>query len=1473
MSTRQEQLKRHQAALEARKRLESGTYNQPQEPYKSTRLRNMEAYNNRPPLPSSFSGDPETSMLNVPDAINSFQAAHAAPSVQPDYLKPKAKVGSAQALQDFQRSAPAPAPKAKSKGVAAVMSSDLGAVLDHATFGLTKPVTKWFENYITNENEATKVAPGQINQKKLEIGKQISGLAGDVAAGGVAFKGAKLLANPFTSKLPALLERTAAPIASRLGPTAGAVTRIGAQQLGKTAGIAATGAAAGALYQIPNEATDAAYGGKQSFGGRLKDIGVAAALGGAGDVAVHGAGEWAKNVKALFKKNGIPDSEIEAILGTQKDTLSLPLGREDAARARTRPINGTDPITPEYTFKLPEGSEAPTSAAKNADGAAHQVSYDEQVVREYKVLREQPDSGMSLRETYAQAKRNVDERVNAPTRTTDATLKSDILKATNKPKRMPGDTPFAEQPAPEAPPVAAAEQPFTAGAEQNYAGNQIPFRQATAQDERQIARNQVVKNMRKNLGIVIDTGRLNTKNKNVLGQYKIKPEVVRSRMAEDLQVISHEIGHHLDKKFKLVSDPQYHGELSNLLHQTGVVNTAAYQPGQLAEEGIAEYVRLRLTDPAQARQLAPGFTSFFDQSIGSKTLKGLEASAKDVDTWITQGDFNQALGLLDFDSGTKKTPFSFERTYTKFVDDLNPLKLVEKALNKTVGIGKDSIYKMARISRGIGERAKLAVTRGIYDDTGKKVSDGLAKIVKPLEKMGVSEKDFSLYLAVRHAEDLKLNHGKEIPFTDAQIKAVMSKLDSPEMQAVQQGVIKYNNALLDLMVDAQLLTQKAVSEMRTKYPNYVPFMRYFDDDAVAGFKNGGFGSSKGFANITNPIKKMSEEGSTRTIVNPIESIVKNTMLVMNAAAKNKVGLQLAELSKKEGAGAWVESVSQLTKNGTVVKGTGAADRTAHEITVSINGEKQAFKIRDPELYNAMLSLDTESSNALIKFLGGSASLLRAGAVLTPEFIARNAFRDALGAMVNSTKYGFNPIDYFKGLGHVLGHTETLDKFLSSGGAMSTMMSLDREANREAMQAVFKKTLKDKTLNIVTSPKELAKFFTGYTPAKATIGLLRKGAELSEFSTKVGLYNKVLKKTGSMEEAAYTARDLMDFNRAGSSIRQANKAVAFLNASIQGTDKMARAFKDNPASFLARSVATLVVPSIGLYYWNKNLPSDMQEQYKNIPQWQKDNFFVIGIPHTGTFVRIPKPFEAGMIFSTGTERILEHFDAHNPDASKHYGMTLLNTFTPPAMITALTPVLEAITNYSFFTGNPIVNQGDQRFEKKDQYGLYTSETAKLAGNLLSHTPLKNTNFASPKIIDNTIKGYTAGLGGYAVSGADVGINLAKGGKEVPLPSKKLTEQPVLKAFFASTAGGGQVRDDFYKAWGKVSAKKASADKNEKPFNDPTYNMLNYGKKVIDKLNKQYKSIQTDKLLSGNQKRIKLDALDKQMNEIAAKSLGK
>src|SRR5262245_24351713 len=61
------------------------------------------------PLGSSFSGDERTSILNVPNAIESFQQRHTIP----DFMQAKLdnRPGSMRAIEEFEQKAPTPTPK------------------------------------------------------------------------------------------------------------------------------------------------------------------------------------------------------------------------------------------------------------------------------------------------------------------------------------------------------------------------------------------------------------------------------------------------------------------------------------------------------------------------------------------------------------------------------------------------------------------------------------------------------------------------------------------------------------------------------------------------------------------------------------------------------------------------------------------------------------------------------------------------------------------------------------------------------------------------------------------------------------------------------------------------------------------------------------------------------------------------------------------------------------------------------------------------------------------------------------------------------------------------------------------------------------------------------------------------------------------------------------------------------------------
>lgn len=1291
-----------------------------------------------------------------------------------------------------------------------VLSTPIGRAI-HRASDVAGNLATFGASWALKSNPGEEYKPPSTGNKAADTAMDIIGnISGIIAPGELAYRTFGKAGELAFSK--AMQGRNISPTAYRLGQEA------------------VRGASAWGGYETLRQAVDSATNDKD-LSDRLKEIAANAALGGIGDPALSQLGRFIQPyLKELAGASKL--AERTTTLNKLKNELKQ-MEANDWLKQRSteRPQKPVTPPSEEIGAEINltaglEGGYVPK------EGVQQEPNF---------ILRGGPLVP-----------------VNQPARTTADVLR-EIQQASvdprNRLQRIIGNL-MGIRPEPVTIPESLTARGGTApispmGDVQAYAGNTIPFREIPIQTERTISRTKVVNNLRKNIGVPIDTGRLTTKG---LGEFKVTPEVVRARQAEDIQIISHEVGHYLDKKHNLTR-PEFADEYRAILSANPTLNQTAYSAEQLPREGVAEYIRLRLTDPEQARRLAPRFTQFFDQTMPKKVLEGLEKSRQDIDTWISQGAFEQAKGLIDFE-GAGKPKFSLDRWYSQYVDDLNALKKAEIEITGKLGKGIESLYKAGRLSRGTAEKARMVIERGFYDANGNKIGEGLVEIVKPLKKMGVSMEDFATYLTVKQAQDLKMM-GKKIPFDDRQIKAVLDRLDKPEIQAIQRKIVEFNNNLIRYLADSGRISREAVEAMIEKYPNYVPMMRYFDDDAIAEFKKQRFSKTNSFANITNPIKWMSETGSTRTVINPLESMIRNTFLIIDAAEKNKVGLNLARLADMEGAGAWVERVP------------GGRSAKEHVLTVYENGEPVYLKVRDPDLYNAMLSLDNENTNSLIRFLGGVAGVLRGGAVLTPEFMLRNPSRDLLSAFIN---VGLNPLSFFRGLAHVIRKDQIFDQFISSGGAYSTLMALDRDASREALQTVFKQRLKDKALNVVTNPKEFLKFFSGYTPLKSLVGALRKFSEASELATKVAMFERTLKKTGSLTEAAFQARDLMDFNRAGFSIRQANRAIAFLNSGIQGVDKMIRSAKENPASFMTRAFLSLIMPSIALYYINKNLSPEQRKIYENIPQYQKDMFFIIPVGGN-QFIRIPKPFEAGVLFATGTDRFMRWLEENDPEAFDGFGRTALDAFTPPMLVSAFVPLLEAWSNYNFFQGRNIVPLGEQRLERKDQYGIGTSLTARGIANILSATPFKDSPFASPRIIDNTIRGYTAGLGQYAVGGLDKILEATGAVTRIPQPEKRLTEQPFFRSFFATTSGGGKIRDDFYKRWDKVSREYYSAKANNEPYINPEYPRLKQAKSMIDKIMKVYKQVQKDEKMSPDEKRRRLDEMDQRMNEIAAMGLGK
>jgi hypothetical protein len=107
--------------------------------------------------------------------------------------------------------------------------------------------------------------------------------------------------------------------------------------------------------------------------------------------------------------------------------------------------------------------------------------------------------------------------------------------------------------------------------------------------------------------------------------------------------------------------------------------------------------------------------------------------------------------------------------------------------------------------------------------------------------------------------------------------------------------------------------------------------------------------------------------------------------------------------------------------------------------------------------------------------------------------------------------------------------------------------------------------------------------------------------------------------------------------------------------------------------------------------------------------------------------------------------------------------------------AVLPIVENSTNYSFFTGEPIIGRGVEDLAAFRQYGAGTTELAKKLGKELDYSPQK---------IDNLIRGYTGTMGTYAMMLIDSA--LIQEGDPVKA-TKRMEQLPVIKRFFAGDMG--------------------------------------------------------------------------------------
>jgi len=535
-----------------------------------------------------------------------------------------------------------------------------------------------------------------------------------------------------------------------------------------------------------------------------------------------------------------------------------------------------------------------------------------------------------------------------------------------------------------------------------------------------------------------------------------------------------------------------------------------------------------------------------------------------------------------------------------------------------------------------------------------------------------------------------------------------------------------------------------------------------------------------------------------------------------------------------------------------------------------NGKPKFVEVTKPVM-DAVEGMNSQEIDFINKFMVGSASMLRTGATITPEFAIRNFIRDQESAVIYIKNY--NPfIDGVKGLFNVLGKkitgkNETYDEWVKAGGAFGSYMELNEKSVNKALKEFVGEGSKMRSIFSYANPLKLAEEFSS----------------IFEQATRLAMYTRSKMNGSDAMQAALEAREgTLDFGRSGSLGRKYNRVLPFFNAGIQGVDKMVRTFRDHPYLSTIKAVGTITLPQLALTgYYLYFAPDDDREEYLNIPQYQKDFFYCFKVGKN--WYRIAKDFTLGYIFGSVPERFLTWaYQNKKPEGKDlaEMAMTLFGSVSPVNNPTdALPPIfrtaIEDIANYSFFRNQHIYPEYMNSLEPSLRANKFNSETSKLLGEKLNISPAK---------IDHTISSLLGTSGRYLTDAGDLMINSVRefNGEKTPEKVKTLADAPFLRGFVLRDPVGYQAvsTNEFFENYKTVSEKHATYNKYKKTDREKAreykeehsaelkaYKKLNDTKKQISEIGKQMDKIYSDKTMTSKEKQERLQPLAKRISDMA------
>lgn len=589
---------------------------------------------------------------------------------------------------------------------------------------------------------------------------------------------------------------------------------------------------------------------------------------------------------------------------------------------------------------------------------------------------------------------------------------------------------------------------------------------------------------------------------------------------------------------------------------------------------------------------------------------------------------------------------------------------------------------------------------------------------------------------------------------------------TPAIQQIQDTFNQTRMQVVDLLAQSGRISKEQADDWKANSA-YVPFDRVFEDLGVNLLPRG-----KGLGVMT---KTPEIKGSLdRRVKNVVDSYMGTLGWMVEEAMRHNASTKLLDEMQLAGFAEKHPTINAAKNKNLVVRLYEDGKPVFYEVQNEY--DLLAFK-QAPEV-----------NNMLVNGLAATSRFLRISVTAMPPFAVKQVVEDATRAamysgverpLVVAMKTLYNMPRIF--FGEVLGRKSPAAKRMEELGIVG-----------------------DYDFNIYQPTNEIEKEIGAKSRGVAgrIFHTLEKFTKASDLAARMAVYEETMRESNGDEVLAQTrARELINFQRRGSSgsMRVAARVIPFFNAYAQGMDVLYRAASGiDSSSSVERTAArrlfmgrVAMMSALGFAY---AIAMSDDEGYKNATDDVRDSNWLLPNGY-----KLPSPKELGFIYKVIPERIVEYYRRSGTpeeqsalNALSGVVKAAYSAYSSPTTVPSyVRPILENMTNYSFFLQRELESASMQRLQPGQRFTSSTSELAKGIGEATNTSPIK---------IDNLFKGMFGMAGSTTLLATDAMLNPTR-------PDRPIYQMPFGSIFTYDTIGG-RAKTEFYDLRERVSQADAT-----------------------------------------------------------------